>query len=62
MTIMATAQASLFHCEQIGWAARLAAAFGLRSRKRVLDFRDLPDHLQRDVGYIDGKDPCGRRV
>ncbi|MCX8572355.1 MULTISPECIES: hypothetical protein [Hyphomicrobiales] len=58
---MATAQASLIHCEQTSWTARLAATFGLRSRRRVFDFRDLPDHLKRDVGYLDGNSPCSRR-
>ncbi|PWK70600.1 hypothetical protein [Aminobacter sp. AP02] len=59
---MATLQASLIHCEQISWTARLVAAFGMRPRKRVLHLRDLPAHLQRDVGYLDGNDPCGRHL
>lgn len=59
---MATVQASLIHCEQISWTARLAAVFGVRSRRRVLDARDLSDHLKRDVGFLDGNNPCGRRL
>lgn len=58
---MATAQASLIHCEQVTWTARLAAAFGVRSRRRLLDARDFSDHLKRDLGFLDGN-PCGRRL
>ncbi|MBE1206479.1 hypothetical protein [Aminobacter carboxidus] len=58
---MNTAQASLIHCEPVSLTSRLAAVFGWRSRKRLLDVRDLPDHLKRDMGYLDGNDPCGRR-
>lgn len=58
---MNTAQASLIHCEPVSLTSRLAAVFGLRSRKRLLDVRDLPDHLKRDMGYLDGNDPGGRR-
>ena len=59
---MNTVQASLIHCEPVSLAARLAAAFGWGTRKRVLDARDLPDHLKRDLGFLDGNDPCGRRL
>ncbi|MBD0413620.1 hypothetical protein [Oryzicola mucosus] len=39
----------------------LRAPFRLPRRKRIVDLRTLPDHLQRDVGVIDGKDPTPRR-
>lgn len=29
-------------------------------RRRVIDIRTLPEHLQRDIGYLDGIDPAGR--
>ncbi|WP_378945793.1 hypothetical protein [Mesorhizobium sp. ANAO-SY3R2] len=57
---MNAAQASFTHSEPVSLASRLASAFGLRSRKRVLDIRDLPDHLKRDMGFLDGKRPYGR--
>jgi hypothetical protein len=31
-----------------------------RRRGAVLDVRELPDHLKRDMGFLDGKDPAGR--
>jgi hypothetical protein len=42
-----------------GWLARLLAGFGgPRGRKRVPpDWRDLPDHLKRDMGFLDGRRP-----
>ena len=58
---MNTAQASLIHCEPVSLTSRLAAVFVWRSRKRLLDVRELPDHLKRDMGYLDGNSPCGRR-
>lgn len=58
---MNMAQASLIHSEPVSLTSRLASVFAWRSRKRVLDFRDLPDHLKRDIGYLDGNDPCGPR-
>ncbi len=34
--------------------------FTQQSRHRsYIDVRDLPDHLQRDLGFLDGKDPSG---
>ncbi|WP_269932617.1 hypothetical protein [Aminobacter sp. HY435] len=59
---MNTAQASLIHCEPVSLMSRLASTFGLRARRRILDIRDLPDHLKRDMGFLDGKYPCGRRL
>lgn len=28
-------------------------------RRRVVDVRDLPDHLKRDLGLLDGSRPVG---
>jgi hypothetical protein len=33
----------------------------LKSRRPYLDIRVLPNHLLRDIGYLDGNDPAGRR-
>jgi len=44
------------------WGARLAALLSRRRHKRAfLDARDLSDHLKRDLGFLDGNDPAGRR-
>ena len=45
------------------WGARLAALLSLRRRhpRAWLDARDLSDHLKRDMGFLDGNDPAGRR-
>jgi hypothetical protein len=45
------------------WGARLVALLSLRRRHRRawLDARDLSDHLRRDLGFLDGNDPNGRR-
>jgi hypothetical protein len=36
-------------------------AWLLAPRQPCLDVRTLPRHLQRDIGYLDGHDPAGRR-
>lgn len=60
---MSAAQARLNHCQPASWTERLGLAFGWRTRaRRVLDPRDLSDHLKRDIGVLDGNDPCGRRA
>lgn len=42
-----------------GWLDRLT--FGLfRSRRARLDPRTLPDHLKRDMGFLDGRGPRNR--
>lgn len=34
--------------------------FSQRSSGRAyLDVRDLPDHLKRDLGFLEGRDPSG---
>jgi hypothetical protein len=51
------------HWQGHGWGARLAALLsGRRRRQRHarLDERTLPDHLKRDMGFLDGNDPAGR--
>lgn len=58
---MNTAQASLTHDEPASWRLRFKAAFGLRPRRRLFDARDFSDHLKRDLGFLDGNDPSGRR-
>lgn len=42
------------------WLARLIEASTPRRRHPLLDIRTLPDHLKRDMGILDGKDPLGR--
>lgn len=59
---MFTAQASIAQCETVSLMSRLASSFGLRPRRRVLDVRELPDHLKRDMGFLDGQWPHGRRL
>lgn len=31
-----------------------------RKRRELLDLRDLPDHLKRDIGILDGHEAPGR--
>jgi len=38
----------------------LERLFTPRARRRYLDVRDLPNHLKRDLGVLDGKRPFGR--
>ena len=36
--------------------------FSQRPRPEVyLDVRELPDHLKRDLGFLDGRDPTGSK-
>jgi len=41
------------------WFGRLTAAL-VRPRRTLLDPRSLPDHLKRDMGFLDGNDPSGK--
>ncbi len=62
---MTTAQARLHHSGFAAWTVRLGAMIGrpkLTARRRLLDARYLSDHLKRDIGFLDGNDPCGRRL
>ncbi|MDX8478569.1 hypothetical protein RFN28_08745 [Mesorhizobium sp. VK24D] len=45
-----------------GWISLLAREFSwLASRRRgYVDVRELSEHLQRDMGFLDGNDPHGR--
>lgn len=46
------------------WMSWLEDGFGwrrARAGKPHLDVRELPRHLQRDLGILDGNDPAGRR-
>lgn len=33
-----------------------------RHRGSAIDLRDMPDHILRDIGALDGNDPTGRRA
>jgi len=49
-------------CPGHGWGALFAALLARPGRRpAVLDPRTLPDHLKRDMGFLDGNDPSGRR-
>jgi hypothetical protein len=60
---MTTVQEKLTLAPGDGWFLRLVHGFTRHAaRKRAyLDIRELPAHLQRDMGFLDGNDPCGRR-
>ncbi|MER9232697.1 hypothetical protein NKI56_11425 [Mesorhizobium sp. M0622] len=60
---MTTVQEKLLLTPAHGWFSRVAHVFARHAaRKRAyLDVRELPPHLQRDMGFLDGNDPCGRR-
>ncbi|MER9117084.1 hypothetical protein NKH93_10695 [Mesorhizobium sp. M0954] len=59
---MTTIQEKLFLAPAHGWFSQLARGLARHAaRKRAyLDVRELPPHLQRDMGFLDGNDPCGR--
>lgn len=42
------------------WLARFATTF-MRPRRALLDPRSLPDHLKRDMGFLDGNGPNGKQ-
>lgn len=60
---MTTINEKLFLTPGQSWISRLARGLARQAaRKRAyLDVRELPPHLQRDMGFLDGNDPCGRR-
>lgn len=60
---MTTVQEKLLLTPDHGWFSRLVRGFARHvARKRAyLDIRELPPHLQRDMGFLDGNDPYGRR-
>ncbi|BCH27466.1 hypothetical protein [Mesorhizobium sp. L-8-3] len=51
---ISTARRNAHH--DTGWLRRLAARF-LRPCRTLLDPRSLPDHLKRDMGFLDGNGP-----
>ncbi|PSJ56305.1 hypothetical protein [Kumtagia ephedrae] len=55
------APATTLHRRQGSWKSWLALAFGRARPRAVLDPRTLPDHLKRDIGFLDGNDPSGKR-
>jgi len=59
---MTTVQQKLHPTPAQSWFSLLAREFSvLVSRKRgYVDVRDLSPHLQRDMGFLDGNDVCGR--
>ena len=59
---MTTVQQKLHSTPAQSWFSLLAREFSvLVSRKRgYVDVRDLSPHLQRDMGFLDGNDVCGR--
>ncbi|PDQ22759.1 hypothetical protein CN311_02120 [Mesorhizobium sanjuanii] len=60
---MTTVQEKLLLTPGHGWFSRLVRGFARHvARKRTyLDIRELPPHLQRDMGFLDGNDPYGPR-
>ena len=60
---MTTVQEKLILTPGRSWFSRLTLGFGQRMvrRRTYLDIRELPPHLQRDMGFLDGNDPWGPR-
>ena len=60
---MTTVQEKLVSTSAQSWFSVLAQEFSwlMRRRRRYVDVRELSPHLQRDMGFLDGNDPCGRR-
>ena len=61
---MTTVQEMLFFPPGQSWISRRVHGFARRAaRKRAyLDIRELPPYLQRDMGFLDGNDPSGKRM
>ncbi|MBA1139900.1 hypothetical protein [Mesorhizobium neociceri] len=59
---MTTVQQKLHSSPAQSWFSVLTHEFSqLLSRRRgYVDVRDLSPHLQRDMGFLDGNDVCGR--
>ena len=57
---MTTVQEKLLLVPGHGWFSRLARGFVRHATKRraYIDIRELSPHLQRDIGFLDGNDPC----
>ncbi|MBR2690569.1 MAG: hypothetical protein IKE42_22180 [Aquamicrobium sp.] len=56
---MTTTQHLMFSVSGHHWLSWLTDGFG-RRKKAHLDVRELSPHLRRDLGLLDGNDPCGR--
>lgn len=41
------------------WFTLLATSGRHRTRRGELDPRELSDHIKRDMGFLDGKEPAG---
>jgi len=59
---MITVQERLVSTPARGWFSRLLQEFPWFSGRRrgYVDIRELSQHLQRDMGFLDGNDPRGR--
>ena len=59
---MTTAQEKLVPTPTHGWIWLLVREFSRLARRRrdYVDVRELSEHLQRDMGFLDGNDPHGR--
>ncbi|TPK94836.1 MULTISPECIES: hypothetical protein [unclassified Mesorhizobium] len=59
---MVTVQEKLLSTPAQGWFFTLVREFARFSSRRrgYLDARELSEHLQRDMGFLDGNDPRGR--
>ncbi|WP_318012270.1 hypothetical protein [Mesorhizobium sp. CA10] len=62
LTIMVTVQEKLVSTPAQGWFFTLVREFARFSGRRrgYLDVREFSEHLQRDMGFLDGNDPRGR--
>jgi hypothetical protein len=58
---MATVQEKLVSTQIRGWLSLLTRDFPWFSGRRrgYVDVRELSEHLQRDMGFLDGNDPRG---
>ena len=65
MAYLYARQTGSSHSRGHDWGARLAALVSGRKRpprRARLDARTLPDHLKRDMGFLDGNNPAGRHA
>ncbi|RAZ76425.1 hypothetical protein [Mesorhizobium atlanticum] len=58
---MVTVQEKLVSNPTRGWLFTLVRGFARFSGRRrgYIDVRELSEHLQRDMGFLDGNDPRG---
>lgn len=58
---MVTVQEKLVSTPARGWLFSLVREFARFSSRRrgYIDVRELSEHLQRDMGFLDGNDPRG---